>query len=1348
LPQKRVSASFEVRRVLANVFIFAAVLFASVTGTRAQPAAPNIDFDVVIAGYQGELATAVVITEAGEVFVTGTSDYLALPPTPGAFTADGGSVLVAKFNADGTVGFTSWLRGSRGEALALDAAGNVFVAGVDESTGAPRGFVAKLSADGSQLHYRTDLGPLTSGFQHEQSGGAPYARVALAVDAVGRAYVAGTTIPGSAAGTAGAFDVTLDGPSDGFLSSLDASGNVVRKTFLGGSGFDSINGVVVDAQGIVTVTGTTVSADFPVTPGTHAQPNGAEGAFVASFDADGALRYSTFFGGNSRARGIARGNTAGPSPAFGGVWITGTSTYTGYLSEFEPSFPVTPDAYGDFSTLYQMQHEQTFVTHLSDTGELLYSTSLIPPGTPGTNEDGEELGSDRALSIAVDDAQARVNRVYVAGESNRHVNFYRNDDDDGFVFRFDFVSGAAGHQGDGTIGGNADEGTTGLSLNGRGDAAYIGFTTSFWTAYEYAFDRAPVTRVYGRDLTGPYDEEMGDQIMPVVIVSKRLAPDTDGDGTPNHLDNCRTVANPDQADADGDGQGDACEAPDTDGDGRIDTLDNCPTVRNADQADLDGDGVGDPCDPDRDGDGAPNTTDTCALVPDADQADADSDGIGDLCDPNSVPPPHSDQLSLIGTATSPVAGGNSVLAVNTPTDVVYALTAGTHLRAIDGSTAQIKASVQLPFWGETIAVDPATNRLFVNDVRTSPLRVLDGTTLAEIAQVAMPGSTPTVPLAVAVNGTTRRLYVGGGWGGLVVFDADTLSSIRVMSTAAYIKRLWVDEVHNRVYFGNDFGQLWVLEEATQQITAIDGTAEVEVLDVAGDVDRVYWRSEEATTATVKNLTNGALSVTPTEYRYFRGLRVNATAGRVYAWGDPELLFDGVLWRPAPLDFYMLDLDGAVLGRFNVPGDAVTTIAVNPATGYVYAADNRGDVHVIRDAGAEPARNTPVGSNVAVPVPETVSATVTFSNVTAAGETTVTAIPDPAALNLNLPGGFAISGTSAAYEISTTAAFSGTIEVCLVAADLSDADFATATILHGVNGSWQVEPTRRDAATRRLCADVASLSPFAVGRLVDATAPQITCEAPATGWQASNVTLPCTASDAGAGLASAADAAFTLSTSVASGVETANAATTSRQVCDRAGNCATAGPVSGIRIDMRPPSVQLTAPAAGRYLINQSLQAGYTCADAGSGVVSCSGPVVTGGTIATTTIGTRSFVVTARDAAGNTATAGAEYSVGYGLKALFSQTTAYRLGQNIPLQVQLVDAAGTNLSSAAVAVSARRVTRVSDGASYPLNVVMPFDPKKKVYGGKVETKGLAAGTYEIELVAGADPFVHRLRVTLK
>lgn len=77
-------------------------------------------------------------------------------------------------------------------------------------------------------------------------------------------------------------------------------------------------------------------------------------------------------------------------------------------------------------------------------------------------------------------------------------------------------------------------------------------------------------------------------------------PDRDGDGVPDSRDNCPDNANADQADANGNSIGDACEAvgaPDADMDGRPDAQDNCPTVWNVNQGDDDHDGIGNVCDP-------------------------------------------------------------------------------------------------------------------------------------------------------------------------------------------------------------------------------------------------------------------------------------------------------------------------------------------------------------------------------------------------------------------------------------------------------------------------------------------------------------------------------------------------------------------------------------------------------------------------------------------------------------------------------------------------------------------------------------------------------------------------------
>ena len=214
--------------------------------------------------------------------------------------------------------------------------------------------------------------------------------------------------------------------------------------------------------------------------------------------------------------------------------------------------------------------------------------------------------------------------------------------------------------------------------------------------------------------------------------------------------------------------------------------------------------------------------------------------------------------------------------------------------------------------------------------------------------------------------------------------------------------------------------------------------------------------------------------------------------------------------------------------------------------------------------------TPAGSGVSVSPPDVTTGTrpvnITFADVTADGVTTLSS----STTGPTLPAGFAIDGVY--YELDTSAAFTAAT-VCFSYTGSPPA------IVHWVGGIPHVD-SNPVVTSGMVCTDVSSFSPFALAlarATGDTEPPRIACDAADTAWHADNVTIGCSAEDTGSGLADPADANFPLSTSVPPGSEDANAQTDSRQVCDTAGNCATAGPIAANKIDRRPPTLSLPAP---------------------------------------------------------------------------------------------------------------------------------------------------------------------------
>ncbi|MCX7717120.1 MAG: SBBP repeat-containing protein [Candidatus Sumerlaeaceae bacterium] len=144
---------------------------------------------------------------------------------------------------------------------------------------------------------------------------------AIAVDASGRVYVTGSTT-GSFPTKTGSYDVSFNGVSDVFITKLNptagsGSAALVFSTYLGGSGEDEGNGIVVDSSGRPVVCGVTASNNFPSTK--LFGPQGGRDAFIVRLNSTGsAISYAVIAGGtaNDFASGIAL-------DASGNAYITG-----------------------------------------------------------------------------------------------------------------------------------------------------------------------------------------------------------------------------------------------------------------------------------------------------------------------------------------------------------------------------------------------------------------------------------------------------------------------------------------------------------------------------------------------------------------------------------------------------------------------------------------------------------------------------------------------------------------------------------------------------------------------------------------------------------------------------------------------------------------------------------------------------------------------------------------------------------------------------------------------------------------------------------------------------------------
>lgn len=305
---------------------------------------------IIYSTYLGGLSSGggrgIVVDLEGNAYVTGDTLPSNFPTTPGAYQSNvtsNVSIFISKLNPNGSnLVYSTHFGGSakdESHGISIDSNGNAYVTGMTyssdfpttigafqtEKTGESVGaYVTKINSDGSNLIYSTYL----SG-SHGDSG------TDIDVDSKGNAYIVGWTTSSDFPTTKGAFQESLNGLHDAFITKINSIGTkLMYSTYLGGNNVDIGYGIVVDSKGNAYVTGRADSKDFPTTIDAY-QPsqNGSSDLFITKISKTGKkIIYSTFIGGRvySFGYGIAIDSN-------GNAFITGENQSYDY--------PITPNAF-------------------------------------------------------------------------------------------------------------------------------------------------------------------------------------------------------------------------------------------------------------------------------------------------------------------------------------------------------------------------------------------------------------------------------------------------------------------------------------------------------------------------------------------------------------------------------------------------------------------------------------------------------------------------------------------------------------------------------------------------------------------------------------------------------------------------------------------------------------------------------------------------------------------------------------------------------------------------------------------------------------------------------------------
>lgn len=372
--------------------------------TRPLVIDPTIDLAMYIGTSATDQAYGIAMDSRGNIYVTGSTTWPGFALT-GVLVAPL-YIFVWKINSTGDGVYLTLIGEGSGTGLKVTPAEKVYVVGSTWRSGIPitpgvsgpayrggvrDGFACVLNESGTDVVYSTYLG----GTDEDYANG-------LDVDALGNAYVVGTTY---SADFPGAATRGLHGRSDAFLTKVDTSGRFEYSNLIGGSREDDGNAIVLDDENSIYLAGG-AATDFPTTPGAYRTtywPGEPGGGFVMKLrevsspiyaaPLDPIVDYSTLIG-EAPVKAIAVHDRT--------TYVTGRT--------FDPGYPVTPGAFSRVYTTIMgtgwLPYDfcgEAFVTRLNATGSaLIYSTFL------------GGLGDDGGDGISVDSR----GQAYVVGHTD------------------------------------------------------------------------------------------------------------------------------------------------------------------------------------------------------------------------------------------------------------------------------------------------------------------------------------------------------------------------------------------------------------------------------------------------------------------------------------------------------------------------------------------------------------------------------------------------------------------------------------------------------------------------------------------------------------------------------------------------------------------------------------------------------------------------------------------------------------------------------------------------------------------------------------------------------------------